>query len=46
MYICIYIYLYVMCKNVNIYIKNKTFISFLNELYFGFIQTLEDSIKV
>ena len=27
--------------NVNIYIKNKTFI---HELYFGFLQTFEDSI--
>ena len=31
--------------NIYIYIKNKTFI-ILHELYFGFFQTFEDSIKV
>ena len=32
--------------NDNIYIKNKTIRhSLLNELYFGFFQTFEDSIK-
>ena len=32
-----------MYKNVKTYIKNKTFI--LCELYFGFFQTFEDSMK-
>ena len=48
-YIYIYIYISYICKlcmsmfNVNIYIKNRHLL--LNELYFGFFQTFEDSIK-